>query len=126
MYPSALSAFERDGRFPSTKSGRNRLADIRAVLEQAGIEFTNLGVKLREQGPATRHQVRKARELLNWSRDRLASVSGVPVSAVTSFEVGGRPMKPGREDAICAALAQAGVDFTNGDAPGVRLRKDKP
>jgi hypothetical protein len=78
----------------------------------------------------TRDQCRQARWLLRWSRVRLEAASGVPAHVVTRFESSGyiSSARDGssRDDAVpClrAALEAAGVEFTNGDAPGVRLRK---
>ena len=79
----------------------------------------------------TPDQVKAARALLGWSLDRLAARSGTSVPMVTAFEQTGRVVSSnGRSralpvDAVAAirtALESAGVEFTNGDAPGVRLR----
>ncbi len=37
----------------------------------------------------------------------------------------GEELKPRTVEAIQQAFEKAGVEFTNGDAPGVRLRKKK-
>jgi len=77
-------------------------------------------------------QVKAARALLGWSLDRLAARSGTSVPMVTAFEQTGRVVfSNGRSralpvDAVAAvrtALEAAGIEFTNGDAPVVRLRK---
>jgi transcriptional regulator with XRE-family HTH domain len=70
-------------------------------------------------------QIKAARELLGWSQERMAEASGVSIPTVkrleaTDGELGGR--KETREK-IRAALESAGVAFTNGDEPGVKLRK---
>ena len=77
----------------------------------------------------TREQVRAARGLLGWSTGRLASVSEIPGQSVQRFETTGRVDPPGlsfpqidRLLAIRSALEAAGVEFTNEDAPGVRLQ----
>jgi predicted transcriptional regulator len=70
-------------------------------------------------------QIKAARSLLDWSQERLAETSGVSLPTVRRLEavdgeLGGREDTAGK---IVAALEAAGVDFTNGDEPGVRLRK---
>lgn len=68
-------------------------------------------------------QVRMARAALNWSLADLAKASGVHRNTISNFETG---KYAGREEALQAVrktLEAAGVEFTNGDAPGVRLRK---
>ena len=67
-------------------------------------------------------QSRAARGLLNWSRARLAEAAGVPQATLAEFESGKRmPLAPTLDD-IRRAFEKAGVEFTNGDAPGVRFR----
>jgi transcriptional regulator with XRE-family HTH domain len=67
-------------------------------------------------------QVRGGRAMLRMTVAQLASKAGVAPNTVVRLENGDgvnmRTMK-----AIQAALEAAGVEFTNGDAPGVRLRK---
>ena len=73
----------------------------------------------------TPDQVRAARKLLGWSRYRLAAQSDIPPGAVADFEQGldRQSVTPERLTAIRAALEAAGVEFTDGDAPGVKLRR---
>jgi transcriptional regulator with XRE-family HTH domain len=80
----------------------------------------------------TPDQLKAARALLGWSLDRLAARSGASVQMVKVFEHNGRivssrrrdlAVPTGAVDAIRTALEQAGVMFTNGDEPGVKLRK---
>ncbi len=61
--------------------------------------------------------------MLNWSRDRLSAESGVPKRTLAGFEGGETAPRAGTLQAIRAAFEAAGVEFTNGDTPGVRLRK---
>ena len=68
-------------------------------------------------------QIKAARSLLDWSQERLAEASGVSIPTVRRLEavdgeLGGRRDTAGK---IVAALEAAGVEFTNGDQPGVRL-----
>jgi transcriptional regulator with XRE-family HTH domain len=70
-------------------------------------------------------QIKAARSLLDWSQERLAEASGVSIPTVRRLEaadgeLGGRENTAGK---IVAALEFAGVEFTNGDQPGVRVRQ---
>jgi hypothetical protein len=52
--------------------------------------------------------------------------SGIAVATVIRFERNGKPMvAEAAVQAIRAALEKDGVEFTNGDEPGVKLRKAK-
>ena len=63
-----------------------------------------------------------ARAALGWGVRDLASVAKVSVDTVARFERG-EPLKERTVEAIQRALEAAGVEFTNGDQPGVRLRR---
>jgi transcriptional regulator with XRE-family HTH domain len=70
-------------------------------------------------------QVKAARALLGWSQDDLANKSGVSKPTVARLEtadgeLGGYAVT---RDKMVAALEAAGVAFTNGGEPGVKLRK---
>lgn len=74
-------------------------------------------------------QVKAARALLEWSKEQLASASGVSIPAIKRLElqagdVGGRTGAAAR---LVAALESAGVEFIaeNGGGVGVRLRKGR-
>ena len=70
-------------------------------------------------------QVKAARALLEWSQDELASASGISIPTIKRLEAQNGELG-GREDTVAkivAAIEAAGVEFTNGDQPGVRLRK---
>src|SRR3712207_1715991 len=68
-------------------------------------------------------QCRAARALLNWSQDQLEAAAKVARKTIADFEREARQPHPRTLAAIRAALEAAGVEFTDGDAPGVRLRK---
>lgn len=68
-------------------------------------------------------QVRMARAALNWSLADLAEASGVHRNTISNIETGRYAGSPESLTAIRAALEAQGVEFTNGEAPGVRLRK---
>jgi transcriptional regulator with XRE-family HTH domain len=72
----------------------------------------------------TAPQMRAARGLLDWTQGRLAEVSGVALSTIKRMESVG-PEKSSVEniDKVSSALEDAGVTFTNGGEPGVKLRK---
>ncbi len=69
--------------------------------------------------------VKAARALLDWSQDDLAKASGVSSPTIGRLEaedgeLGGRA-ETGEK--LRRALEKAGIEFTNGNAPGVRLKK---
>jgi transcriptional regulator with XRE-family HTH domain len=66
---------------------------------------------------------RAARGLLDWSRDHLAEVSGAPSRTIADFELGNTVPRARTIKKLAEAFERSGVEFTNGDAPGVRLRK---
>jgi DNA-binding transcriptional regulator YiaG len=70
-------------------------------------------------------QCRAARGLIAMDQAVLAEAANVSRNVIIDFEKGRRV--PGRNNlaAIQRVLEKAGVEFTNGDAPGVRLRKSK-
>jgi transcriptional regulator with XRE-family HTH domain len=67
-------------------------------------------------------QSRAARGLLDWSQTELGSRANLSESTVRDFEKGRRVPTANNLAAIQGALEAAGVEFTNGDQPGVRLR----
>jgi transcriptional regulator with XRE-family HTH domain len=72
-----------------------------------------------EMSPA---QCRAARALLDWSQSELAGAAKVGLSTVVDFERERRAVSDSATAAICSALEAAGVEFTNGGEPGVKLR----
>ncbi|HEY1632077.1 MAG TPA: helix-turn-helix transcriptional regulator [Rhizomicrobium sp.] len=64
--------------------------------------------------------------MLNWTRADLAEASGVSPRALADFEAGNRKPIKATLAAIQRALEDAGMEFTNGDQPGVKLAKKKP
>lgn len=75
----------------------------------------------------TSDQIRAARALVRWSARDLAEKSGVSLNTIQRMEAAqGVPSGLTKNlQAVQAALEAAGVEFTNGDAPGVRLRSRK-
>jgi transcriptional regulator with XRE-family HTH domain len=68
-------------------------------------------------------QSRAARGLLDWSQAELATRSNLSESTIRDFEKGRRIPGVNNLAAIRAALEAAGVEFTNGGQPGVRMSK---
>ena len=67
-------------------------------------------------------QIRMARAALGWGVRDLAANAGVNANTVTRIENGADALA-GTLTKIQTALEAAGVEFTNGEAPGVRLPK---
>jgi hypothetical protein len=76
-------------------------------------------------GFLTGGQIRAARAFLRWSAAELARASALGVNTVKRAELAEAKtsLTAANELAIRRALEAAGVEFTNGDQPGVRLRK---
>ena len=68
-------------------------------------------------------QIRGARGLLGWSQTELAKAAGLSLPTVKRYETGGAAVSPDAVAKMRRALEAAGVTFTNGDEPGVKLRK---
>jgi transcriptional regulator with XRE-family HTH domain len=67
-------------------------------------------------------QCRMARAALGWGVRELAAAAKVSTDTVARFERGDE-LKERTIDALQRALEAAGIEFTNGDQPGVRLSK---
>jgi transcriptional regulator with XRE-family HTH domain len=65
-------------------------------------------------------QLRMARAAVRWGVRELAAKAGVSANTVARIEIGG-DAKQSTMDALQRALEAAGVEFTNGEKPGVRL-----
>ncbi len=70
----------------------------------------------------TREQVRMARAGLGWGVRDLASEAGVSANTISRYENGADALGETLTK-IQRALESAGVIFTNGDQPGVKLRR---
>jgi hypothetical protein len=57
------------------------------------------------------------------SQSQLAHFAVLPIGVIIEFEAGGRPPRDEDLDAIQDALERAGVEFLDGDRPGVRFRQ---
>jgi transcriptional regulator with XRE-family HTH domain len=69
-------------------------------------------------------QCRMARAALRLSVRDLAKLAHVATGTIVRLEAG-ETLQPRTVDAIQHALEKAGVAFTNGDSPGVRLRQQQ-
>ena len=74
----------------------------------------------------TSELIRAARALLRWSQGDLARVSGISVPTIKRLEgiPGVLSAHSSTVTALRRALESGGIEFTNGSAPGVRLRTD--
>lgn len=75
----------------------------------------------------TSDQIRAARALVRWSARVLAERAGLSLPTIQRLEAADGVPSTSVQTlmAIKDALEKAGVEFTNGDTPGVRLRKRK-
>jgi transcriptional regulator with XRE-family HTH domain len=71
----------------------------------------------------TPDQSRAARGLLDWSQAELAARSNLSESTVRDFEKGRRVPSINNLAAIRRAIEAAGVEFIDGDQPGVKLMR---
>lgn len=69
----------------------------------------------------TAEQYRMARAALRLSVRDVAAMASVSTNTLTRLE-NGEDLKPRTLEAIRNALEKAGVEFTNGDQPGVRMK----
>jgi transcriptional regulator with XRE-family HTH domain len=67
-------------------------------------------------------QVKMARAALGLGVRELAALAGVSPGTIQRLEAG-EELMPRTVAAIIVALESAGVEFTNGDQPGVRMRR---
>jgi transcriptional regulator with XRE-family HTH domain len=72
----------------------------------------------------TGEQIRRARELLGWTRFKLSSRAALHPAIVERAEeaMGAMPVTAYQQALLRNALEAAGVEFTDGEAPGVKLR----
>jgi transcriptional regulator with XRE-family HTH domain len=74
----------------------------------------------------TSAQIRASRGLLDWTVGDLAERAGVPRNTLSNIETGAYAGAPETLAAIRRVLERAGVEFTNGDAPGVEAEMTSP
>jgi DNA-binding transcriptional regulator YiaG len=79
-----------------------------------------------ETAHVTGRQIAAARALANLDQETIAKAANISVGTLRRMEATeGAPASgyPNNVAAVIAALEKAGVEFTNSDQPGVRLRK---
>jgi transcriptional regulator with XRE-family HTH domain len=67
-------------------------------------------------------QLKMARAAVGWGVRELAEKAGITANTITRIE-NGADAKASTLGAIQRALETAGVEFTNGDQPGVRMKR---
>ena len=72
-----------------------------------------------------RRHVIAARNLLQMTQADLASAAGIATESVTNLETGKTKPFQSTLDKIRDALERRGIEFMNGDSPGVRLHGDR-
>lgn len=65
---------------------------------------------------------RAARGLLNWTQMDLKAASGVATKTIADYERGARTPYDRTIRDLREAFEAAGIEFMNGDAPGLRLK----
>jgi DNA-binding XRE family transcriptional regulator len=68
-------------------------------------------------------QIRGARAMLGLTQADLAAKAGISKTALIAIETATSDPKASTLSSIQRALEATGVEFTNGDQPGVRLKK---
>lgn len=74
----------------------------------------------------TGNHIKAARALAELDQEALAHLADVSINTVRNMEAAGAQPVGGRSstrEKIQACLEATGIEFTNGDAPGVRLHK---
>jgi predicted transcriptional regulator len=73
----------------------------------------------------TSELIRAARALLRWEQRHLSDASSVSLPTIKRLEAKAGILAAHRSTvaALRGALEAAGIEFTNGDQPGVRLRR---
>jgi transcriptional regulator with XRE-family HTH domain len=66
-----------------------------------------------------------ARAALDWTVRDLAEATGLHRNTINNIEVGRYAGDPESLAVIERVLTRAGIEFTNGNQPGVRLRKSR-
>ena len=71
------------------------------------------------------HQLRAARSMLRWEQEQVAKAASVAIGTIRRIEAMDGTIRAQLETVrkIQRALEEAGVEFTNGDRPGVRMRE---
>src|SRR5476649_640864 len=115
---ATIAKFEEGHQRPSMLD----VSVVRRMLNDAGVEFVEgePGEAAKGQMTITGAQVREARELLGWTRDRLAGASGLSPTTISRLEAGKLLSTARLLSSIRCALEDFGVIFVdeNGEGPG--------
>jgi DNA-binding XRE family transcriptional regulator len=99
----------------------NKLAqEVVCGLESSLLAQASEGITM---GPIEPSQCRAARALLQWTQKELGLKAKVSDVTIRSFELGMTDPTRATLDVIQRAFEKAGVDFTNDDRPGVRMKR---
>lgn len=71
----------------------------------------------------TPEQIRAARAMLDWTQGELAERAGISKTGLNNIERGASDPKSSTLGAIQRVLEEAGLEFTNGNEPGVKLKR---
>jgi transcriptional regulator with XRE-family HTH domain len=77
----------------------------------------------------TGNHLKAARALAEMDQEALANLAGVSINTIRNMEAAGAEPVGGRattREQVQLSLESAGIEFTNGDAPGVKLHKRAP
>ena len=85
-----------------------------ALIAQAGVS----GERVMEP-----MQCRAARGLLQWTQQELSAKSTISVTTIRHFETGVTKPNPSTVIVLRLTLEKAGVEFTDADHPGVRMKR---
>ena len=66
---------------------------------------------------------RAARGLIGLTRNELASAVGIPLAKIVTYEIGVMTLSETDCSALQRVLELGGVEFLDGEQPGVRLRR---
>ncbi len=66
---------------------------------------------------------RAARALLEWKQDDLSEASAIGLNTIRRFEGGKSNPNKSTLKLLTDTFEKAGIEFINGDGPGVRLKK---
>jgi DNA-binding XRE family transcriptional regulator len=108
------------GMVKNVKTGWNNMDEAEAQLCEA---VPPMLAESGEDQSVLAMQCRAARALLNWTQGELAGRSGVSIGTIRGFETDQTSPIPATLAALRQALEKAGVEFTNDDHPGVRMRR---
>jgi hypothetical protein len=111
-------------RAPLIKMMLQVLSDMAASQSIPQVLNKSQGI-IMENAKITSELIRAARALLRWEQRQLAEASSVSLATIKRLEAkrGILVAHASTVAALVHALENEGIEFTNGDTPGVRVRK---